>query len=637
VLRSIQRPELPRLPRPIRLLALLLPALLALQAAAAPGRAAPTEATPSLDVILERHLEALGGREAVFAPRALHVRGTVTAAGIQGTMEGWISGDDRTERFRQEVDLGLLSMTIGTDGTDWWRVDNNGRVGNLSGAELEMVRSTLFIGDYLYLRPEAEMNVGLVGVEEKDGRRTYVIEVSPPGGKARRIWIDAETYLPYGYRDSLMGIDMFVHLDDYRDVGGVMIPFLTETEAENPLFDQTLQYATVEVVQDIDPALFARPGPAPRDFRFEGSAASTELPMILHGNHVFVPVTLDGSVEAEFLLDTGAGATCLMPRLARELGLETEGNLGAVGVGGTGSSRLSHLGRLRVGGLELRDQRVVVIDLSGLEEAEGRAIDGVLGYDFFRRVVVDLDYEGRKVLLHDPKRHRPGPGAVRLPLSLEFNIPVVRATLEDSLEAPFIVDTGNAHDLLLHFDFVREHALLRPSRPSALISSMGVGGRERMALVHMESLRLGPLEIRDLLVVLPRNDRGASGIDLAAGNIGGGVLRRYRVAFDYDGGEMILYPPGGAQPVVSVEISGAILEQESGGLRVLMVLEGSPAETAGLSPGDLVLELAGRDCSRIDRGTLEELLGTKDGETVPVRLAREGERLSTSLRIGRSL
>ena len=45
---------------------------------------------------------------------------------------------------------------------------------------------------------------------------------------------------------------------------------------------------------------------------------------------------------------------------------------------------------------------VAVIDFTEWQPEFGRPCDGILGYDFFRRLVVRMDYENKQITLYDP-------------------------------------------------------------------------------------------------------------------------------------------------------------------------------------------------------------------------------------------
>ena len=91
-------------------------------------------------------------------------------------------------------------------------------------------------------------------------------------------------------------------------------------------------------------------------------------------------------------------------------------------------------------------------------------------------------------------------------------------------------------------------------------------------------------------------------------------------------------PKLGVQLVeTTVELREHLGGSEDEGVLVSKVLDGTPAERAGLRVGDLILSIDGDSVHSV--GQLREALGGKEGETFPVRVAREGRTTSVEVTI----
>lgn len=95
-------------------------------------------------------------------------------------------------------------------------------------------------------------------------------------------------------------------------------------------------------------------------------------------------------------VDTGASGIVLTTATARRLGLEPEFRTHATGVGDDGAidSYLTHVADIRIGGLEVSDCLVEVLQTSTLE------VDGLIGIDVFDRWLVTLDYQNAQLRLN---------------------------------------------------------------------------------------------------------------------------------------------------------------------------------------------------------------------------------------------
>ena len=94
----------------------------------------------------------------------------------------------------------------------------------------------------------------------------------------------------------------------------------------------------------------------------------------------------------------------------------------------------------------------------------------------------------------------------------------------------------------------------------------------------------------------------------SAGNIGIPELRQFNLNIDYTNGRMVLEPN-------SAHHTGAIIEARDGGLFVKRLLLKSPAEAAGLSVGEQIMQVDGESVSELGPAAALALL-RRPGETV---------------------
>jgi predicted aspartyl protease len=356
------------------------------------------------------------------------------------------------------------------------------------------------------------------------------------------------------------------------------------------------------------------------------------VPVEVYQHHVFVRVRVNGSEPLSFLLDSGAGATVIEKRRADALGLKSEGKLGAHGVGGSADYSLGRLDSLMVGGAVLRRQNVVIMALPDIGDVLGRPLDGILGYDFISRFVVTIDYSHQVVTLTEPGAWTAPAGARAVPLELLQNVPVVQASCDGRYAGRFVVDTGNNSTVLLHAPFVREHKLLERASRKIDMRSLGAGGQETHTMVRMDSLVIGGLTVPRPLVSLSLASTGMTGAGTQlAGNIGGWILERFTVTFDYDGRKMYLEPgPKLAEPM-SIGRIGWQVARIKGHLEVVAVSEGTPAAEAGVEAGDVLLKLGDEGLGDVDVPALRRLTDQDPGTRLRFEIRRDGQTRQVEL------
>lgn len=124
----------------------------------------------------------------------------------------------------------------------------------------------------------------------------------------------------------------------------------------------------------------------------------------------------------------------------------------------------------------------------------------------------------------------------------------------------------------------------------------GVGGFSITKTGTLRSVTLAGFEIPDVPVSFhTENVKGAFDTRRQAGNLGAGLLNRFRVLFDYGNDKLWLEPgplPGFTAPLPR-DRSGLQFELDGVELVVVFVAPGSPAKEAGWVEGERVRALDG--------------------------------------------
>src|SRR6476620_6159325 len=107
---------------------------------------------------------------------------------------------------------------------------------------------------------------------------------------------------------------------------------------------------------------------------------------------IWLKVEVTGKSEPlNFLLDSGAGISAIDLRTARRLGIHPGNQQIVQGVNGQGFAyRVNDLEAV-CGGIAL-PKSVLAVDLRALSECCDQPVDGILGVDFFRERIVQIDF-----------------------------------------------------------------------------------------------------------------------------------------------------------------------------------------------------------------------------------------------------
>ncbi len=371
-----------------------------------------------------------------------------------------------------------------------------------------------------------------------------------------------------------------------------------------------------------------------------GTAPKAETPIILASAKVHVPVRV-GDVDTWFILDSGANVSILDLSLAEELGLELRGTAHHAGGAGGGGFTVSFttLPSLEWAGIERRDVPMAVIDRQTMA-ANGHESRGLLGADVFRRWVIEIDYRGRRLALHDPETFSYSGGGAVLPISLDE---LQKCHLEawitppggEPIRADMIVDTGSRGFAGFNASFTAEHRLLDAFDRKVLATvGWGVGGEVRHWVGRLDGVRTGPFEFPGLVASFaPPDAGGAHGRTDRSGILGADWLSQFRVFFDYSREQLILEPAGEISGTSEWDASGLFLESEAPeyrNVRVLSVAADSPANAAGVRMGDSILAVDDRPVAELGLdGVRHEL--RQAGRSVVLELVRDGETRTVRL------
>jgi predicted metalloprotease with PDZ domain len=110
-----------------------------------------------------------------------------------------------------------------------------------------------------------------------------------------------------------------------------------------------------------------------------------------------------------------------------------------------------------------------------------------------------------------------------------------------------------------------------------------------------------------------------------AGNIGGGLLKRFLVILDYPGGMLYLQPnPHFAEPDV-FDRSGLWIMRTTDGsaFEIADVVSDSPASKAGLKVGEKILRVNQADATAFTVATLRQQLEKEPGTNIDLEVQGE--------------
>lgn len=249
--------------------ALVLAAALFLVSHAASVVSLSAQAADTVQSVVDKHIAALGGRDALTKLTSRKATGTISIStpvgNLTGPVELYLKAPTKS-RAVMALDLaavggpGTLTLEQLFDGVTGWSVNPMQGDQEITGAQLENMKSGYFPSPFL------EQNNGgnkleLLPRETVPGKAWIVMKITRPSGNFITLYFDPATYLiarSVSAIDNPQGgmLQQSSESQDYRVVDGVKVPFLIINANEQQTI--TVKLTKVEHNVAIDDAMFKK-------------------------------------------------------------------------------------------------------------------------------------------------------------------------------------------------------------------------------------------------------------------------------------------------------------------------------------------------------------------------------------------
>lgn len=278
-------------------------------------------------------------------------------------------------------------------------------------------------------------------------------------------------------------------------------------------------------------------------------AAVGEAPYrIDYGGWLIVPVFVNGQGPYDFLVDTGTSRTLIFQNLADTLKLAPPSGEArrVVTVGATGTYPTTLVAAVDVGGVRLDNLETVVLPDW---RVDGRAPQGIVGLDFFRRYAVEFDAAAGRVRFHSTPPETPtGWRRARARRDTRFDLLIVQGRL-NRRRIDMLVDTGAMRTLLNDAalgELTRRPALsfLDPVDDARGFVIDGLDKRHLIRAVKVREIRVGEARwsLRLIAVYNATIFKELSRNSTPFGLFGADLLRDRSFIVDYAGGRIDIGP-----------------------------------------------------------------------------------------------
>jgi hypothetical protein len=412
-------------------------------------------------------------------------------------------------------------------------------------------------------------------------------------------------------------------------------------------------------------------------FSIDKDRKNTRIKFELVNNLIIVPVELNG-LNLTFLVDTGVKTTLLLNLNEKDtLDFNWAEKLHLRGLGGEEliEAYSSPDNELRIGKVSHSALTVFIVydEKINFSPRLGVPVHGIIGYDMFKDFVVEINYSRKFIRLHDPSRFRKNLKRYdTVPLQFFQGKPYVNTVIDiedKEIPATLLLDNGLSDALWLFPDNVDVRV---PKRSFEDFLGLGLLGDVYGQRGKIQELKIGNTTMSGVTASFPDSlsVEGLQTYELRKGSIGGEIMRRFHVIFDYKNQELHLRRNKWFLDPYHYDMSGIVLEhsgfvmvetyekimdpvipgsaednllimepafykkfQLKPAFRIARLREDSPAVQAGLQEGDEVVKVNGRKSYKMGLDDFTRLFSSEEGKLIKMEVERAGRIIKVSFRL----
>lgn len=395
------------------------------------------------------------------------------------------------------------------------------------------------------------------------------------------------------------------------------------------------------------------------------------IPFKFINNLIFIPVNVNGA-ELTFLLDTGVSETILFSLENKEVKLSNVEKVKFSGLGGSlsidGLKSERNIGKMGDAIVNTSMSLYIIIDEEfNISPHVGIPVNGVIGYHFFKDHPIYIDYLSKKITVYEntdllKKKIR---RFEEFPMTIEKSKPYLHADVEmtnEKKDSKLLIDLGNSDAIWLFPTLIKNFVYNRPNIDDFL--GRGFNGDIYGKRSRIHNFYLGNFKFEKPLTAMPDefSIQHVNLVENRKGSIGGEIMRRFTVIFDYPNEKLYLKKNRNFDDPFHFNMSGLDFRQDGlewqqdrinietqksakvvnevykeafrykFSLKPIFSIAGvrkdSPAYEAGLKKDDKVLSINGERTADMTLEKIMELMKSNEGRNITMTIQRKNEELT---------
>jgi len=292
-----------------------------------------------------------------------------------------------------------------------------------------------------------------------------------------------------------------------------------------------------------------------------------------------------------FILDTGSGGISLDSATAADYYLKPRASDTTItGMGATRKVSFLYNQQLNLPGLSVEKLNFHINDYDVLSSVYGEKINGIIGYSFFNRYIVKINFDSLEIEVFKPGEiEYPKGGMLLRPAFTTLPIQNLRIKDKKAIDFNFYFDTGAGLNFLISEAFANDSSILLKKRKPIITQAEGMGGKLQMRLTVMKLVQIGRYKFRNVPTYLFQDNFNVTSYPFVGGLLGNDLLRRFNLIMNYPQREIHMKPNSHYLDAFDYAYTGMSIYYNNGQIIIEEVEPGSPADKAGIKSDDVLV------------------------------------------------
>lgn len=404
-------------------------------------------------------------------------------------------------------------------------------------------------------------------------------------------------------------------------------------------------------------------------FQFTSNKKSIKIPFQLINNLIIIPVEVNG-VKLNFLLDTGVENTVLFSlddADSLQFNNVEKIKIRGLGSGNTIDALHSKKNKISINGFTDNNHEIyIILDQEiNFSSQLGIPVHGIIGYEFFKNHFIEVNYSRKRLNIYKNsydfsinklKQYD------EILISLELQKPYIETFTSlnnKEIKTKLLVDSGGSDAMWM---FENKTNIQSPKTYFNDFLGRGFSGNIYGKRSRIEKIKIGKYEIPNPTISFPDSLslENANMVIGRNGSIGGEILKRFYVLFDYQNNKMYIKKNSDFDEPFNYNMSGieiqhngvqwikeelelkthfvnsemSVIDEREKSVKynfmlkpvyeVTNVREDSPGAIAGIRKGDIITKINKNHAFKYKLKDITELLQSEDGRIIFMEVERKG-------------